>query len=89
MRVEIICNGKNINEFQGREWSNPFPQLPMVGDFIQLGAHSFDRLPPEEMKEYRVTKRTFSAVRTYNLQYEREKCVLEVEPVSSCRIYEH
>lgn len=81
MKIEIFCDGQNINTFMGHEWGNPFVELPQVGDFIELGEHNLKNYEQQPMKKYRVVSRTFSAIRTYNLQYMEQKCVLKVDEV--------
>lgn len=78
MKVEVMCKGERINSFNGKEWGNPFVELPQVGDYVELGAHEIKGYKQKPMKKYEVIERTFSSVLSYNGYYSDEKCVLEV-----------
>lgn len=88
MLVEVICNGEFINVCRSGNrpikgaYGNPFDELPIVGDFIELGAHNIDAYAPVPMKKYVVKSRTFSAVADYNHSYSSKKCVIEVTEVN-------
>lgn len=81
MTVEVMCNGERINSFDGWDWGNPFDELPQVGDYVELGAHCLS-YEPQQMKKYKVLKKTFSAVVDYNKKYSQKKCVVEVQEVN-------
>lgn len=78
MEVEVICKGERINSFDGRNWGNPFVELPQVGDYIELGAHELESYEQKPVKKYEVVERTFSAVLSYNREYSDKKCILGV-----------
>lgn len=87
MKVEVMCKGKRINSYDGKNWGNPFIELPQVGDYIELGAHELKAYEQEPMKKYEVVERTFSAVLSYNREYSDKKCILEVRECGAIVAY--
>lgn len=87
MKVEVACKGKRINYFNGKDWGNPFVEIPQVGDYIELGAHELKSYEQAPMKKYEVVERTFSATLSYNREYSDKKCVLEVRDCEATTVY--
>lgn len=86
-KVIFKCNGEIVNKHSnggriyGRE--NPFDEIPVIGDYVELGEHTenYANLPYTPMKKYVVKSRTFSSVETYNHSYCNCQCVVELEKI--------
>lgn len=80
MEVEIMCGDEKVNEWDGKDFENPFPDgiLPAPGDYIELGEGDIPIFEGRKMQRYKVIDRSFSAVMTYNREYTGHKCVINV-----------